>query len=162
MASKRQLSVGRPVVWVGVAVLCAALAVGARFLKSTGIDERRKAAHRVAASTVKKHLAPRLSAADVREPMTEEESEDLQRIVASQILDERTSTVRIWNDEGTLVYASTGEPTGRTGGNERGIRLATTGEGKTTSVVPSTDLGVLEIYTPCGSGRATPRSPRSS
>ena len=38
MASKRQRSVGRPVVWVGVAVLAAGVAVGAWYLKSSGLD----------------------------------------------------------------------------------------------------------------------------
>ena len=47
VASKKLFSVGRPVVWVGVAVLCAALAVGAWFLKSTGVENGVKAAHRV-------------------------------------------------------------------------------------------------------------------
>ncbi len=63
--SKRQLSVGRPLVWVGIAVLSAGLAVGAWFLKSSGIEAGVKGANRVAASTVKKDLAPSLTASEV-------------------------------------------------------------------------------------------------
>ena len=148
MVSKRRFSVGRPLVWVGVAVLSAGLAVGAWYLKSTGIEDGVKAANRVAASTVKKQLAPSLTSSDIAEPMSEEASADLQQVVSDRILDEHTSTVRIWATDGTLIYSSTGEPTGTHGGNERGIRLATDGEGKTTSIVPASELGVLDIYTP--------------
>jgi hypothetical protein len=148
MVSKRRFSVGRPLVWVGIAVLSAGLAVGAWYLKSTGIEDGVKGANRVAASTVKKQLAPSLTTADIAEPMSEEASADLQRIVSARILDGYTSTVRIWATGGTLIYSSTGEPTGTQGGNERGIRLATDGEGKTTSIVPASELGVLDIYTP--------------
>ena len=148
MASKRQLSVGRPVMWVGIAVLSAGLAVGAWFLKTSGVEAGVKAANRHAASDVKKHLARNLTEADVREPMTEEESDALQRVVAGEILDEHTSTVRIWSPEGVMLYSSTGEATGGRGGNERGIRVATTGDGKTTSTVPASEGGDLDIYTP--------------
>ncbi|MDQ4108639.1 MAG: hypothetical protein M3138_07535, partial [Actinomycetota bacterium] len=148
MASKRQLSVGRPIVWAGVLVLSGGLAVGAWFLKSTGLERGVKAANKVAAATVRKDLAPLLTTSDVREPMSEEGSADLQRVVEARILDEHTTTVRIWTASGTLVYSSTGELTGTRGGNERGIRIATTGEGKTTSTAPASELGVLDIYTP--------------
>ena len=114
----------------------------------TGIEDGVKGANRVAASTVKKQLAPSLTTTDIAEPMSEEASADLQRIVSGRILDGYTSTVRIWATDGTLIYSSTGEPTGTQGGNERGIRLATDGEGKTTSIVPASELGVLDIYTP--------------
>ena len=131
--SKRQFSVGRPLMWVGIAVLSAGLAVGAWFLKSSGIEAGVKGANRTAASTIKKGLAPSLTAADVAEPMSEEASADLQRIVQDRILDDQTATIRIWATGGTLIFSSTGELTGTHGGNERGIRLATIGEGKTTS-----------------------------
>ena len=134
MASNKQFSVGRPVMWVGVAVLSAGLAAGAWFLKSSGIETGVKAANKQAASTVKRELAPELTSADVREPMSEEASDALQEIVQAQILDEGTSTVRIWTPDGTLVFSSTGEQTGTQGGNDRSIELATTDEGKTTSI----------------------------
>ena len=94
--------------------------------------------------------------------MSEEASADLQEIVEARILDEDTTTVRIWTASGTLVYSSTGEPTGTRGGDERGIRLATSGEGKTTSIVPASQLGVLDIYTPLrvGAGRRVGSSRR--
>src|SRR6185503_14627954 len=148
MVSKRRFSVGRPLVWVGVAVLCAGIAGGAWYLKSTGIEDGVKAANRIAASTVRKQLAPALSSSDIAEPMSEDASAELQQVVSDRILDEHTSTVRIWATDGTLIYSSTGEPTGTHGGNERGIDLATDGEGKTTSTVPASELGVLDIYTP--------------
>ena len=53
MASKKQLSVGRPVMLIGVAVLSAGLAGGAWYLKSSGIESGVKAANRIASSTVK-------------------------------------------------------------------------------------------------------------
>ena len=56
--------------------------------------------------------------------------------------------MRIWTSDGTLVFSSTGEQTGTQGGNERSIRLATTDDGKTTSIQPATDGGLLDIYTP--------------
>ena len=153
--SKKQFSVGRPMMWVGVAVLSAGLAVGAWFLKSSGVETGVKSANKAAAASVKKHLVPSLDASDVREPMSEEASADLQEIVEDRILDEDTTTVRIWTASGTLVYSSTGEETGTRGGDERGIRLATSGEGKTTSIVPASQLGVLDVYTPLrvGAGR---------
>ena len=136
-------------------MLSASLAVGAWFLKSSGVEAGVKDASRAAAATVKKHLAPALTATEVRAPMSEEEASGLQRIVGSRILDQDTTTVRIWTASGTLVYSSTGEPTGTRGGDDRGIRLATSGEGKTTSIVPASQLGVLDIYTPLrvGAGR---------
>src|SRR6185503_19492880 len=91
MVSKRRFSVGRPLLWAGVAVLSAGLAVGAWYLKSTGIEDGVKGANRVAASTVKKQLAPSLTTADIAEPMSEEASADLQRIVSARILDGYTS-----------------------------------------------------------------------
>ena len=148
MASNKQFSVGRPVIWIGVVVLSAGVAAGAWYLKSSGIETAVKAANRQAASTVKRELAPELTAADVREPMSEEASDALQEIVQAQILDEGISTVRIWTPDGTLVFSSTGEQTGTQGGNDRSIELATTDEGKTTSIQPATDGGLLDIYTP--------------
>ena len=130
MASKRKFSVGRPIVWAGVLVLSGGLAVGAWFLKSTGLEDGVKAANRIAAATVKEDLAPSLKAPDVLEPMSEEGSADLQQVVETRILDEHTTTVRIWTPSGTLVYSSTGEQTGTRGGNDRGIQLATTSEGR--------------------------------
>ena len=44
MASNKQFSVGRPVMWIGVAVLSAGLAAGAWYLKSSGIETGVKAA----------------------------------------------------------------------------------------------------------------------
>ena len=148
MASNKQFSVGRPVIWIGVVVLSAGVAAGAWYLKSSGIETAVKAANKQAASTVKRELAPELTAADVREPMSEEASDALQEIVQAQILDEGISTVRIWTPDGTLVFSSTGEQTGTQGGNDRSIELATTDEGKTTSIQPATDGGLLDIYTP--------------
>ena len=148
MASKKQLSVGRPIMWIGIAVLSAGLAGGAWYLKSSGIESGVKAANRIAASAVKRELAPELTAADVREPMSEEAAEQLQQVVSARILNERITTLRIWTSTGTLVFSSTGEQTGTQGGNERSIRLATTDEGKTTSLPPSTGGGLLDIYTP--------------
>ena len=158
--SKRQFSVGRPLMWVGIAVVSAGLAVGAWFLKSTGVEAGVKGANRVAASTVKKQLAPSLTPSDVGEPMSEEASADLQRIVQARILDDQTTTVRIWAPSGTLIYSSTGESTGTQGGNENGINLATTGEGKTTSIVPASELGTLDIYTPLRLGGRDPARSR--
>ena len=56
--SKKQFSVGRPMMWVGVAVLSAGLAVGAWFLKSSGVETGVKSANKAAAASVKKHLVP--------------------------------------------------------------------------------------------------------
>ena len=148
MASNKQFSVGRPVIWIGVVVLSAGVAAGAWYLKSSGIETAVKAANKQAASTVKRELAPELTAADVREPMTEEASDALQEVVQEEILDEGISTVRIWTPDGTLVFSSTGEQTGTQGGNDRSIELATTDDGKTTSIEPATDGGLLDIYTP--------------
>ena len=119
--SKRQLSVGRPLVWVGIAVLSAGLAAGAWFLKSSGIEAGVKGANRVAASTVKKDLAPSLTASEVREPMSEEASAELQRVVQARILDDNPGmrTIRIWTANGTLIYSSAGERTGTNGGDDR-------------------------------------------
>ena len=157
MVSKRQLSVGRPLVWVGIAVLSAGLAVGAWFLKSSGIEAGVKGANKVAASTVKKDLAPSLTGSEVQEPMSEEASDELQRVVQARILDDNPGlrTIRIWTANGTLIYSSAGERTGTRGGDDHGIRLATTDEGTTTSIVPASDLGDLDIYTPLriGGGR---------
>ena len=44
--------------------------------------------------------------------------------------------------------------TGTHGGNERAIRVATVGEGKTNSIVPASELGVLDIYTPLRIGQS--------
>ena len=89
--------------------------------------------------------------------MSEEASDELQRVVQARILDDNTGirTIRIWTASGTLIYSSAGERTGTQGGDERGIRLATTDEGKTTSIVPASELGVLDVYTPLriGGGR---------
>ena len=119
MASKKQLSVGRPIMWIGIAVLSAGLAGGAWYLKSSGIESGVKAANRIAASAVKRELAPELTAADVREPMSEEAAEQLQQVVSARILNERITTLRIWTSTGTLVFSSTGEQTGTQGGNEQ-------------------------------------------
>jgi hypothetical protein len=148
VASNKQFSVGRPVVWIGVVVLSAGVAAGAWYLKSSGIETAVKAANKQAASTVKRELAPELTAADVREPMTEEASDALQEVVQEEILDEGFSTVRIWTPDRTLVFSSTGEQTGTQGGNGRSIELATTDDGKTTSIQPATDGGLIDIYTP--------------
>ena len=102
MASKKQLSVGRPVVWVGVAVLCASLAAGAWFLKSSGVEKGVKAAQRVATSTVKKHLAPALSAAAVREPLSEADAADVQRI-AQTYLDPAKMTMVVVGDKAVIT-----------------------------------------------------------
>src|ERR671914_2097707 len=121
VASKRELSVGRPMAWAGVAVLSAGLAAGSWFLTSSGIEEGVRVAQRRAVSTVKKHLASSFSAADVRAPMTEAESAEVGTVVVRKVLDPTTSTVRIWTPAGVLVYSSTGEPTGGEGGDARAI-----------------------------------------
>ena len=153
MASNKQFSVGRPVMWIGITVLSAALAAGAWYLKASGLENGVKAAGKLAASTVKRELAPELTAADVREPMSEEASDAFQEVVQARILDERTSTVRIWTSDGTLVFSSTGEQTGTQGGNDRSIGLAAH-DGRTTWIAPSSDGGLLEIYTPLRLGAA--------
>src|SRR5918996_2692788 len=146
VASKMRLSVGRPAIGLVVAVLSIGLAVGAWFLKSSGLESGIRAAERSAAAVVKKQLDSELTASELQEPMSEEASEDLQPLVEEKILDEHTMTVRIWTPSGTLVYSSTGEPTGTHLGDGRSIRLAS--EGQTTSVPPSSEGGALEIYVP--------------
>ncbi|HEX6399435.1 MAG TPA: hypothetical protein VF108_03070, partial [Actinomycetota bacterium] len=146
MASNRRFSVGRPAIWGVAAVLSVGLAVGAMVLKTGGIESGVKAAERTATSTVKRQIVPELTSTDVEEPFSEEVAADLQEVVAAEVLDEHTMTVRIWTVTGTMVYSSAGEPTGTHLGDGRAIRSAA--EGETMSITPSSNGGDLEIFVP--------------